>query len=102
MLFLLASCYVDVLHDSIADADFVLPVSRAVADLVKFKLLQKNVDENIIVSKIHMFSNRVDEKVFHPNIINHHDYDNKVMSLRQQYPGKYRILFIGRRKEQNA
>ena len=90
----------DVLHDSIADADFVLPVSRAVADLVKFKLLQKNVDENIIVSKIHMFSNRVDEKVFHPNIINHHDYDNKVMSLRQQYPGKYRILFIGRRKEQ--
>ena len=31
----------DVLHDSIADADFVLPVSRAVADLVKFKLLQK-------------------------------------------------------------
>ena len=39
----------------------------------------KNVDENIIVSKIYMFSNRVDEKVFHPNIINHHDYDNKVL-----------------------
>jgi SAM-dependent methyltransferase len=72
------------LHDSIRNADYVLSVSNAVREL----LLAKGIPSN----KIYDLANRVDLQVFHPCS------DEKLRAeFCDRYPGKYRILHVGRR-----
>jgi glycosyltransferase involved in cell wall biosynthesis/SAM-dependent methyltransferase len=77
------------LHDSIHDADYVLSVSNAVREL----LLARGVPSN----KIYDFTNRVDLQVFRLCS------DEKLRAgFCDRYPGKYRILHVGRRgREKN-
>ena len=75
------------LHDSILNADYVLPVSNAVKEL----LLNKGVSPE----RIHEFTNRVDFRVFYRCC------DEKLQAeFYARYPGKYRILHVGRKAEQ--
>jgi malonyl-CoA O-methyltransferase len=72
------------LHDSIHDADYVLSVSNVVRQL----LLARGIPS----SKIYDFANRVDLQVFHPRS------DDKLRAeFCDRYPGRYRILHVGRR-----
>ena len=77
----------ELLHDSIAHADYVLPVSQAVADLV----VRRVADE----ARVFMFSNRVDNTIFNP--LTPLRDKNRVALLRLQFPGEIRILSVGRR-----
>jgi glycosyltransferase involved in cell wall biosynthesis len=89
----------DMLHLSVKNADYVLPVSKAVANLL--------VSQNVSESKLFMFSNRVDTKrVFTAPSAAGMDQDGakerkeKIEALKTMYPGKYRIVSIGRRAMQ--
>ena len=98
----------NVLHDSIVNADYILPVSRAVANLVVERLKSKGFENERIESKIYLFSNRVDDTVFSPNVLKSQNLQvngiqsntDKLNGLLKRFPGKYRILHIGRRKHQ--
>ena len=74
------------LHDSVKYADYVLAISRPVLTLLHKRGIERD--------KIHMFSNRIDLNKFKP--IEGEENTKKVELLKRKYPGKYRILFIGR------
>jgi glycosyltransferase involved in cell wall biosynthesis len=105
--------------DSLKQATQVWPVSHAVARMLSNSF-------NVSFSRMRMFSNRVDLNVFQPqNLplvpsplveerINDRTQETnrllvleetakrvaKVHELKQKYPGRHRLLFVGRRNEQ--
>eukprot|EP01137_Pigoraptor_chileana_P000036 Opistho-2@35539 len=78
--------------EGVLQADFLWPVSNAVAD----KLIQKGVQR----PKIWLFTNRVDMALFRPLDMNAAENVAFRDSFNERFPGKYRILHIGRKTEQ--
>lgn len=77
----------ELLFESIRQADFVMCVSNSVKDLV--------LSKGVLPERIIPFANRVDLDVFKPN------RDPQARSdFEKRFPGKYRILHVGRRQEQ--
>lgn len=73
-------------------ANYLWAVSNAVADALH--------DYGVSSDRIMMFSNRVDTRVFRPINITLPEYQNKRQEFLKNYPGKYRILHIGRKEKQ--
>jgi glycosyltransferase involved in cell wall biosynthesis/GR25 family glycosyltransferase involved in LPS biosynthesis len=96
----------ELLHaDALQHADEIWPVSHAVADRLA-------THANIPKEQMRMFSNRVDLDVFHtqPGLKPNGSAEKRraaeyaiarVSALAKQYPGKHRVLFVGRRNRQN-
>lgn len=76
-----------ILHESIHKADYVFAVSQAVKNL----LIERGVSQ----SKICILPNRVDLNIF-CNISD----SKKKLEFSSRFPGKYRILHVGRKAEQ--
>ena len=72
----------NVLHDSIVNADYILPVSRAVANLVAERLKSKGLENERIESKLYLFSNRVDDTVFNPNVLKKQKFASSRYSVK--------------------
>ncbi len=77
----------DLLFESIKQADFVMCVSNPVRNLV--------LSKGVLPGRIIPFANRVDLDIFKPS------RDPQARSdFEKLFPGKYRILHIGRRQEE--
>ncbi|MDD2273743.1 MAG: glycosyltransferase [Desulfuromonadaceae bacterium] len=76
-----------ILHESIHKADYVFAVSQAVKNL----LIEKGVSQ----SKISILPNRVDL-----NIFRYMSDTQKKLEFSRLFPGKYRVLHVGRKTEQ--
>jgi glycosyltransferase involved in cell wall biosynthesis/2-polyprenyl-3-methyl-5-hydroxy-6-metoxy-1,4-benzoquinol methylase len=75
------------LHDSVLQADYVLAVSKAVKEV----LLRHGVEPQ----RIYDFANRVNLDIFKPIT------EKRLRaSFEDRYPGRYRILHVGRKTEQ--
>jgi len=85
---------VELIHNSTLKADYVWPVSMVVADAL--------VTKGVNPKNIFMFTNRVDVNVFRPlrDWVNLTNYERKKKEFDNKYPGKYRILHVGRKTEQ--
>lgn len=75
------------LHDSIQNADYILPVSHAVKELL--------ISKGVCPDRIYDFANRVDLKIFRPCVNEKQQHQFSVL-----YPGKYHILHVGRKEKQ--
>eukprot|EP00945_MAST-04E_sp_MAST-4E-sp1_P007595 g7595.t1 len=74
------------LYKEIGDADYVLPVSVPVQRLV----IKKGVAPNNVL----LFTNRVDLELF--RLERSKEEEASIASLKKKYPGRYRVLFVGR------
>tara|TARA_B110000208_G_C11757154_1_gene425575 strand:- start:75 stop:1745 length:1671 start_codon:yes stop_codon:yes gene_type:complete len=85
--------------DSVSKANQIWPVSHAVAAVLMTTF-------NIPVRQIRMLSNRVDLNIFSLQKTMTTTRDQaveraeKIGALAMRFPGKYRLLFVGRRNEQ--
>lgn len=75
------------LYDSIRQADHVIAVSSAVRDLV--------LSRAVSPERVHMLPNRIDLEAF-----KHIDDPEIEAEFRSRFPGKYRILHVGRKDPQ--
>lgn len=74
------------LYKEIADADYVLPVSVPVQQLV--------IKKGVAPDNVLLFTNRVDLELF--RLDRSKEEGAKIASLKRKYPGRYRVLFVGR------
>lgn len=77
----------DLLYPSILKADWVLCMSQPVLELVR--------ERGVPADRSILLPNRVDFSVFHPSAD-----QARGEALRRQFPGKYRILHVGRKAPQ--
>lgn len=77
----------DLLYPSILKADWVLCMSQPVLELVR--------ERGVPADRSLLLPNRVDFSMFHPSTD-----QGRCEALRQQFPGKYRILHVGRKAPQ--
>lgn len=76
-------------HNSIKSADYLWPVSYAVKD--------KIIEHGAKSENIFMFTNRVDTDIFSPINVDDPIYSEAKNKFLQRFPGKYRILHVGRK-----